>query len=66
MKDHESRSADAASVAEEVRAFYERHPYPPPVDSLEKYRRLGQDRQRRRADYHSSGLQDPIGRTNPS
>lgn len=35
-----------------MRAFYERHPYPPPVDSLEKYRRLWQDRQRRRADYH--------------
>ena len=52
MKDHESRRTDAASVGEEVRAFYERHPYPPPVDSLEKYRRLGQDRQRRRADYH--------------
>jgi SAM-dependent methyltransferase len=52
MKDHESRSADAASVAEEVRAFYEQHPYPPPVDSLQKYRRLGQDRQSRRVDYH--------------
>ena len=52
VKDHESRSADAASVGEDVRAFYERHPYPPPVDSLEKYRRLGQDRQKRRADYH--------------
>ena len=35
-----------------MRAFYERHPYPPPVDSLEKYRCLWQDRQRRRADYH--------------
>ena len=38
-----------------MRAFYERHPYPPPVDSLEKYRRLWQGndaRQRRRADYH--------------
>ena len=52
MKIHESRSADAASVGEDVRAFYERHPYPPPVDSLEKYRRLGQDPQKRRADYH--------------
>jgi SAM-dependent methyltransferase len=52
MKDPESRRADAASVGEEVRAFYEHHPYPPPVDSLEKYRRLGQDRQGRRADYH--------------
>ena len=39
-------------MTEGVRAFYERHPYPPPVDSLEKYRRLWQDRQRRRADYH--------------
>jgi len=39
-------------VAEEVRDFYDRYPYPPPVDSLEKYRRLWQDRQRRRADYH--------------
>jgi SAM-dependent methyltransferase len=48
----ESRSTDAASVGEEVRAFYERHPYPPPVDSLEKYRQLGQDRLKRRADYH--------------
>jgi SAM-dependent methyltransferase len=52
MKDHESRSADAVSVAEKVRAFYEHHPYPPPVDSLEKYRRLGQDRQGRQVDYH--------------
>jgi SAM-dependent methyltransferase len=38
-------------VTEGVRAFYERHPYPPPVDSLEKYRRIRQDRQRPRADY---------------
>src|SRR5215475_8492402 len=52
MKDHESRSADAASVAAEVRGFYEHHPYPPPVDSLEKYQRFGQDRQKRRVDYH--------------
>ena len=39
-------------VAEKVRAFYERHPYPPPVDSLESYRLLWHDRQRRRADFH--------------
>src|SRR5580658_7977578 len=39
-------------VAEEVRDFYDRYPYPPPVDNLEKYQRLWQDRQRRRADYH--------------
>lgn len=35
-----------------VRDFYERHPYPPPVDNLDNYRLLWQDRDRRRADYH--------------
>jgi hypothetical protein len=50
MKDHESRRADVASVGEKVRAFYERHPYPPPIDSLEKYRRFGQDRLSRQVD----------------
>jgi SAM-dependent methyltransferase len=39
-------------VSEAVRDFYDRYPYPRPVDSLEKYRRLWQDQQRRRADYH--------------
>ena len=39
-------------VAEEVRNFYDHYPYPPPVDGLEKYQRLWQDHQRRRADYH--------------
>jgi 2-polyprenyl-3-methyl-5-hydroxy-6-metoxy-1,4-benzoquinol methylase len=39
-------------VAEEVRDFYDRYPYPRPVDNLENYRRLWQDQQRRRADYH--------------
>jgi len=42
----------SADVLEEVRSFYDRYPYPPPVDNLEKYQRLWQDRQRRRADYH--------------
>jgi SAM-dependent methyltransferase len=39
-------------VAEEVRDFYDRYPYPPPVDNLERYQQLWQDPQRRRADYH--------------
>jgi SAM-dependent methyltransferase len=39
-------------VAEAVRDFYDRYPYPRPIDSLEKYRRLWEDQQRRRADYH--------------
>jgi SAM-dependent methyltransferase len=43
---------DGDAVAERVRAFYERHPYPPPVDDLEGYRRAWQDEGRRRADHH--------------
>jgi SAM-dependent methyltransferase len=39
-------------VAEEVRDFYDRYPYPRPIDNLEEYRWLWQDEQRRRADYH--------------
>jgi SAM-dependent methyltransferase len=35
-----------------VQDFYDRYPYPRPVDSLEKYRRRWQDRARRRADYY--------------
>jgi SAM-dependent methyltransferase len=39
-------------AAEAVQDFYERLPYPPPIDSLEKYQRSWQDAQRRRADFH--------------
>ena len=39
-------------VAEEVREFYDRYPYPPPVDDLGKYQSAWKDRERRRADYH--------------
>src|SRR5260370_39700500 len=49
QKENDSALLD---VAEEVRDFYDHYPYPRPIDSLEKYRRLWQDPQRRRADYH--------------
>jgi len=39
-------------VAEKVRDFYERYPYPRPIENLDKYRTLWQVPQRRRADYH--------------
>ena len=39
-------------AAEAVQKFYECYPYPRPIDSLEKYQRLWQDPQKRRADYH--------------
>src|SRR5260221_12553188 len=48
QKENDSALLD---VAEEVRDFYDHYPYPRPIDSLEKYRRLWQDLQRRRVDY---------------
>ena len=49
QKEHDSA---LPGIAEEVRYFYDRYPYPRPIDSLENYQRLWQDPQRRRADYH--------------
>jgi SAM-dependent methyltransferase len=51
MTDDEAKRAIADRVAQEVSAFYERHPYPPPVDDLERYRE-GWNDDRRRADVH--------------
>jgi len=45
-------SLPSSTAAAEVQNFYQRYPYPRPIDSLEDYRRHWQDRQRRRADYH--------------
>src|SRR6201996_9454862 len=39
-------------VAEEVQNFYDRYPYPPPVDSLDTYRQTWRDPVRRRVDFH--------------
>src|ERR1700704_3196197 len=49
------RSGDpvnADAVATQVQSFYERYPYPRPVDDLDRYRERWQDRARRRADFH--------------
>ncbi len=51
MNDDEVPSTTGASIARQVSAFYERHPYPPPVDDLQAYRQAWDDR-RRRAEYH--------------
>jgi SAM-dependent methyltransferase len=51
MTDDEAKRAIADRVAQEVKAFYERHSYPPPVDDLERYRQQWND-DRRRADVH--------------
>jgi len=52
MSELEEQVSSLPPESGEVRDFYERYPYPPPADNLEKYRRLWQDQQRRRADYH--------------
>jgi SAM-dependent methyltransferase len=39
-------------VADEVREFYDRYPYPTPVTNLDQYRQRWSDPRRRRADYH--------------
>ena len=51
MTGHAAPGSNAARVAQAVSAFYERHPYPPPVDNLDRYRRLWNDA-RRCADVH--------------
>ena len=50
MNGHKTQQSNP--VADKVQAFYDKHPYPPPVTDLEQYRRLGQDQARLRADYH--------------
>lgn len=40
------------AIDNRVRDFYDRHPYPPPVNALDGYQQLWRDEQRRRADYH--------------
>ena len=38
MNDDKIPTAIGATIARQVTAFYERYPYPPPVDDLEAYR----------------------------
>jgi SAM-dependent methyltransferase len=38
--------------SEQVQDFYDRYPYPPPVDSLEQYARAWQNPRKRRAEFH--------------
>jgi len=48
---HSDVPAKSGAAATEVSDFYESHPYPPPVDDLDAYRRLWDD-SRRRAESH--------------
>jgi SAM-dependent methyltransferase len=48
-----------SAVASDVQDFYDRYPYPPPIDELETYRRRWQDPERRHADFHLFWPQRP-------
>ena len=52
MSERGEHISQLLDVAEEVRSFYDRYPYPRPIDTLEKYRQLWQDNNKRRAEYH--------------
>jgi SAM-dependent methyltransferase len=54
---NESQGLIPAEAADDVagnavRRFYDRHPYPPPVTDLDRYRQLWLDQNRRRAEYY--------------
>ena len=52
MDDRETHPLGSDGVRDAVQAFYDLHPYPPPVEDLDSYRRRWQDENRRRADFH--------------
>jgi len=52
MNQQSGQFTTCSAAAGQVQDFYERYPYPRPIESLENYRQLWQDPQRRRADYH--------------
>ena len=53
MNNHQGNEpAFHENITKKVRDFYNRHPYPPPVKDLEKYRQRWQDQNRRHADFH--------------
>jgi SAM-dependent methyltransferase len=52
MSQSANSSPPSPEVAGQVQDFYNRYPYPPPVGSLDRYRRAWQDPHKRRADYH--------------
>ncbi|MEN8040535.1 MAG: class I SAM-dependent methyltransferase [Actinomycetota bacterium] len=43
---------DRPQTPDRIRDFYDRHPYPPPVADLTRYREGWQDERQRRAEYH--------------
>ena len=60
MTDRNSTRTELATVAEEVRSFYERMPYPAPLTSLDQHRDLYKNQDRRRVHYHLMWPTEPL------
>ena len=52
MSSEEAGHTDNADLPADIRAFYERHPYPAPVTDLDGYRDSWQQGERRRVAFH--------------
>jgi SAM-dependent methyltransferase len=50
-KDDKLRTPGVRNLSS-IQEFYDRRPYPPPVENLDDYRRRWEDENRRRADFH--------------
>jgi SAM-dependent methyltransferase len=60
MNDRHPRRSETETVAQNVRSFYERMPYPAPFTSLDEHRDLYKNPDRRRAHYHLMWPTDPV------
>jgi SAM-dependent methyltransferase len=63
MNDREPLRSKDGAVAEEVRTFYERMPYPAPFTSLDEHRDLYKNPDRRRVHHHLMWPTEPPPRT---
>src|SRR5262245_29566620 len=63
MNDRHPGRTDTAAVAEEVRSFYERMPYPAPLTSLDEHRDLYKNPDRRRVHHYLMWPTEPLRRT---
>jgi len=52
ISQHPETELTGIGVSREVQNFYDQFPYPRPIDDLESYQRLWNDRQKRMADFH--------------
>ena len=52
MNDRANPSTERTEPADAVQAFYDDHPYPPPVAGLDRYREAWSDPDRLRVEYH--------------